>query len=102
MDMHVVTGSYPVRGAGYSYPAGGRGAPGVVPAMIPPMLAKAQGFEGIWLVHRSEAIFDPDGLVRWALAPQFPCMHRINAFADRLERRRADGSCPEDMEGPQT
>lgn len=101
MDMHVVTGSYPVRGAGYSYPAGGRGAPGVVPAMIPPMVAKAQGFEGVWLVHRSEAIFDPDKLVRSALATQFPCTRHVNALADRLERRRDDGSCPVAMEGPQ-
>lgn len=96
MDMHVVTGSYPVRGPGYRYPSGGASAPAVEKAMIPPMLARAQGFDGIWLVHRSEPIFDPDGLVRSALAPHFPCTRRINPFVDRMERLRSDGSCPDD------
>ncbi len=94
MRLLVVPDHYPVRGHGYSYPAGGGGSPRITAAMAPRLENSLKSTNRIWLVSRYTRLFDPAGVIDDLVLRNFPCELKKKDVARLLARRLADGSCP--------
>ncbi|MTE01768.1 hypothetical protein GIY56_15870 [Paracoccus sp. YIM 132242] len=95
LDIAAVPGHYPVRGAEYSYPAGGGGSPGMTPGILSGTMANLAGDARVWIVTRGLDTYDPAGLFMTRMQREFPCL--LDDTMPRIELRSRvspDGSCP--------
>ncbi|GAB4371918.1 MAG: hypothetical protein Kow00114_33080 [Kiloniellaceae bacterium] len=73
LAIHPLPAAYPARGDSYRYPAGGQGVPGIDDTVLPLLAEATAEASTVWLITRLEPLFDPQLIVRQALAARFPC-----------------------------
>lgn len=95
-DIEAVPGHYPVRGAGYSYPAGGGGSPGMTPGILSEAMDSLARDARIWVVTRGLDTYDPAELFMTRIQREFPCLLDDSMPRIQLRSRMSpDGSCPD-------
>lgn len=77
LAIHPLPAAYPARGNAYRYPAGGQVVPGIDDKVLPLLAEATAEASTVWLITRLEPVFDPQRIVRRALAARFPCAEQI-------------------------
>lgn len=94
VEIVSVPATYPARGPGYSYPAGGGGSPGMTPQMLSDLVQRLENDSRIWIATRNVHLYDPGDLMKKGLEQEFPCLIDDKVADLQLRARAApDGTC---------